>query len=85
MVEIGITQIMALGIHTDHVIRHKEYETTMRPSGPRARVALPRVEHLILPRVERLIYHCVYITFSFLMYYNKPRVILLFEALNGFI
>jgi hypothetical protein len=77
MVEIGIAQIMALGIHIDRVIRHKEYETAMRPWGPRARVALPRV--------ERLIYHCVYITFSFLMYYNKPRVILLFEALNGFI
>jgi hypothetical protein len=27
----------------------------------------------------------VYITFSFLMYYNKLRVILLFEALNEFI
>jgi hypothetical protein len=29
--------------------------------------------------------NCVYITFSSLMYYNKPRVIWLFEALNEFI
>jgi hypothetical protein len=29
--------------------------------------------------------NCVYIMFSFLMYYNKSRVIWLFEALNIFI
>jgi hypothetical protein len=43
------------------------------------------LSHVYPPLPLHYYINYVYITFSFLMYYNKPRVIWLFEALNEFI
>jgi hypothetical protein len=43
------------------------------------------LSHAYLPLPLHYYINYVYIMFSFLMYYNKPRVIWLFEALNEFI
>jgi hypothetical protein len=31
--EVGVAQMMALGLHTSHVVRHKEYETSGDPGA----------------------------------------------------